>query len=74
MDNNLIEYPEKLLESSNELPEVPDLEDMTCEFCEGTGEVPQMCQVYEGEGHMAPIDSRKCVCQFEEHDGDGDDD
>lgn len=67
-----IEYPE--IESTNELPDLPDVEDEVCEFCGGTGEVTTMEQVYPGEPHYAPIGTQRCICQIEEHDGDGEDD
>ncbi len=44
-----------------------------CEYCGGTGEVDSMEQVYAGEPHMAPIGTRKCICQVEaEQDRDQD--
>lgn len=64
-------YPEGELP---ELPEFEDLEDEVCEFCGGTGEITVDEQVYAGEPHYAPIGTRKCICQIEEHDGDGEDD
>lgn len=35
-----------------------------CTYCNGTGEVDSMEQVYPGEPHQAPIGTRKCECQL----------
>lgn len=65
---------DEILYPEGELPELPEFEDEVCEFCGGTGEVTVDEQVYPGEPHYAPIGTRKCICQIEEHDGDGEDD
>lgn len=39
-----------------------------CEYCLGTGETTEMERVYPGEPHMAPIGTRKCMCQLRESD------
>jgi hypothetical protein len=44
-----------------------EVEDV-CELCYGTGETTEMEQVYANEPHMAPIGTRKCVCQIKEDD------
>lgn len=45
-----------------ELDEIKDPQ--SCQFCQGTGEVPVMEQVYPGEPHMADTGTQKCVCQL----------
>ena len=35
-----------------------------CEYCNGTGEVDKMEQVYDGEPHYAPTGTEKCECQY----------
>lgn len=45
-----------------------------CADCLDTGEVAEMDYVYPGEPHMAPIGTRKCICQLREKDEDDNDD
>lgn len=40
-----------------------DIEEV-CEMCLGEGEVTTMERVYAGEPHVAPIGTRKCICQM----------
>lgn len=39
-----------------------------CAHCLGTGEVSIMDYVYPGEPHMAPIGTKRCICQIKDND------
>ena len=39
-----------------------------CALCLGTGEVTTMETVYQGEPHVAPTGTEKCLCQLKDVD------
>lgn len=68
------DYPEEARESAllddgeEEMENILGEEDEVCEICGGTGEIDTMEAVWPGEPHMAPIGTRKCVCQIRDDD------
>lgn len=42
-----------------------DLEDDICEFCQGTGEVPE--DIFDEDSHeyMRGVGTKKCICQLD---------